>query len=231
MCHVVMALVFRYFFDPGSGVCLWAANDEAWRQFGYPVELEALPLSVNTRLAAEELIGRFDSGIDWNDPAGPSPWTEDDELSFLIAARQVLQHIREELGDEFEVRDELQCSPSADDTVKLTFTLLQGGEQPPQGVSAGDSFQFALKLLDSMIIGRAPGVDFRVVAPSVGMRVVRLTVQKEGIWVEDLGSGGGSAVVIHGVTITRPACYLTDGAILRIGTLSFRIGITHNFRR
>lgn len=118
---------------------------------------------------------------------------------------------------DFEVRDELQL------TRKFKLTLLDGSEPPPQGMTPGESFEFELRLSESMLIGRAPDVEFRVVAPSVGMRVVRLTSQTQGIWVEDLASGGGSAVVVNDVTSPRPACYLTDGAVLLIGAVPFRV--------
>jgi len=138
--------------------------------------------------------------------------------------------MREELSHESEVRDELQLTQSADEigTVKLNLTLLPGSEPPPQGMMVGESFAFALPPLQSMIIGKAQGVEFRILSPSVGMRVVRLTFRTEGIWVEDLGSGGGSAVVINGVTISRPVCYLAEGAILQIGAVPFRVATTHN---
>lgn len=33
-----MAFALRCFFDPGSGICLWANNDEARERFGYPID-------------------------------------------------------------------------------------------------------------------------------------------------------------------------------------------------
>jgi len=227
-----MVLILRYFFDPGSGICLWAANDEAHQRFGYPVELDALPLSASTRLAAAELVRRFDTGIDWEYPAGPSPWTAHDEQSFLVEAREVLQRIREELGAAYDVRDELELTQSADETGarRVKLTLLDGSQPPPQGMTVGESFELDLNVSESMMIGRAPDVDFRVVSPSVGMRVVRLTAQAQGIWVEDLASGGGSAIVVNDVTIARPACYLTDGAVLLVGAVPFRVAVLSNRR-
>lgn len=35
----------RFFFDTGSGVCLWTANDAAREIYDYPVSMEALPVS------------------------------------------------------------------------------------------------------------------------------------------------------------------------------------------
>lgn len=108
-----MTFVLRFFFDPGSGICLWAGNDAASDRFGYAVDLDAVPLTDSTRRAAEELLRRFDGSIDWNDPAGPSPWSESDEASFGADARALLERIRAELGDDFEVRDESRLGGSA----------------------------------------------------------------------------------------------------------------------
>jgi hypothetical protein len=63
----------RYFFDPGSGICLWAADDEARAQFGYPVELEELSLAGDTLALGNSLIERFDGSINWSDPGSASP--------------------------------------------------------------------------------------------------------------------------------------------------------------
>jgi hypothetical protein len=69
-------MILRYFFDAGSGVCLWAADDEARAAFGYPVELEELDLPRDTIFLGNRLIAIFDESIDWQDPAGASPWSE-----------------------------------------------------------------------------------------------------------------------------------------------------------
>jgi hypothetical protein len=37
-------MLLRFFFDAGSGVCLWAYDAEAKARFGYPVEAEMLDI-------------------------------------------------------------------------------------------------------------------------------------------------------------------------------------------
>lgn len=76
----------------------------------------------------------------------------------------------------------------------------------------------------SAVIGRAPFVDFRVVDPSVGRNVVRLSVAGGALHVEDLASGGGSAVEIDGERIDRYSGVLPDGAVLWVGAVGFRVG-------
>ena len=48
----------RYLFDPGSGVCPWAADDEARKAFGYPVQLKQLPLSQEVVALGQQVIAR-----------------------------------------------------------------------------------------------------------------------------------------------------------------------------
>jgi hypothetical protein len=49
--------IFRYFFGPGSGICLWSANDEARDRFDYPVQLTDLGLSENLLAMFREALG------------------------------------------------------------------------------------------------------------------------------------------------------------------------------
>ena len=97
----------RFFFDPGSGVCLWSANDAARERFDYPIELVELPLSDETRQSGEELIGRFDTSLDWSDPGGPSPWTASDAAAFDESALSWLALARHELGEEYDIVNQL----------------------------------------------------------------------------------------------------------------------------
>ena len=93
----------RFAFDPGSGMCLWAANDAVRERFGYPVALDDLPLSEATREAGGRLIRRFDTSVDWDDPGGPSPWSKAESRAFDAAAWDWLAAARRELGDGYEI--------------------------------------------------------------------------------------------------------------------------------
>jgi len=83
--------------------------------------------------------------------------------------------------------------------------------------------EFTLAENASITIGRARTADVRIPALSVGHYVVRLTRRPEGVWVEDLASGGGSALEIAGESFDRPNMLLAAGAILRIGGVRFRV--------
>lgn len=96
----------RFFFDTGSGICLWAGDAATEERHGLAVEAQALPLPPELVAEVERLTTFWDTGIDWNDPGGPSPWTAEDEQSFQAQADAFLERLRAALGPGFEVVDE-----------------------------------------------------------------------------------------------------------------------------
>jgi len=96
----------RYFFDPGSGACLWAGDDEARKTFGYPVDLQKLPLAQETVTLGQQLITHFDTSIDWDDPQNPSPWSDAEKQSFRAASQNLYATLSSALGRHFEIVDE-----------------------------------------------------------------------------------------------------------------------------
>ena len=97
--------VLRFFFDYG-GTCLWAGNDPARERFGYPVELSDLPIPDDLRHELHLAGERFDTSLDWDNPAGPSPWSKEDEEHFTDLTDRLLDQLRMALGPGFDVRDE-----------------------------------------------------------------------------------------------------------------------------
>lgn len=53
----------RYFFDFGSGICLWAANDAARDDFDYPVHSSKLPITSTLMQRVEFGTIHFSIGI------------------------------------------------------------------------------------------------------------------------------------------------------------------------
>lgn len=95
--------VLRFFFDAGSGICLWAGNDAARERFGYPVPLTALPLDDALLAEGHALIEAYDVALAWDDPAGPLCWKEDACRAFDRRARAFVARLRAHLGPEFAV--------------------------------------------------------------------------------------------------------------------------------
>ncbi len=103
----------RFFFDPGAGICFWAANDAACECFDYPIDARNLPLAENTWRRIYFLTSWYDTSIDWNYPPNPSPWDNDERERFNREAQKLLVVVREELGSDFEVVDESGTAKSA----------------------------------------------------------------------------------------------------------------------
>jgi hypothetical protein len=92
----------RLMFEWGGG-CLWCGNDAALRAFDVGHVEDQLALSDETRARLEALSTWHDTSLDWDDPAGPGPWTPGEYEDFEKAAGEVLARIRAELGSEFRV--------------------------------------------------------------------------------------------------------------------------------
>ncbi len=99
----------RYFFDPGSGICLWASDEEARVAFGYPVELDELPLPQELVTIGHGLIEWFDTSIDWGCPPNPSPWSPVDEANFRAASDDFYSRLVAALGPEFELMNQVHA--------------------------------------------------------------------------------------------------------------------------
>lgn len=95
----------RFFFDAGSGVCLWADNHEARESFGYAVKSDDLPLEPSTEARLERLIAWYDESIDWDDPGTAWPWSDEEQARFDAEAQAILALLRQELGTEYEIED------------------------------------------------------------------------------------------------------------------------------
>ena len=96
----------RYFFDWGSGVCLWSDNDTTRAKFGYPIESSALDVSDELRAKLDAVIALQLGQLDEADPGGPSPWSDSELRSFRRESRELLDQLRRELGDEWIIIDE-----------------------------------------------------------------------------------------------------------------------------
>ena len=96
----------RFFFDTGSGICLWSDNDAARERFDYPVPLEALPLPDTIRRRGDFLIAWYDTFMDWELSPQPSRWWPREQAAFNAATQEFLALLQEQLGPAFELVDE-----------------------------------------------------------------------------------------------------------------------------
>lgn len=98
--------VLRYWFEHG-GTCLWSDNEEARNKFHYAINNKKLPIS---KALVEELYAleeEYHSYLDWDCPPNPSPWTSEQKVDFKNHAYLVYLKLLSELGNDFEVINEL----------------------------------------------------------------------------------------------------------------------------
>lgn len=90
----------RFFLDAGAGVCLWAQNDAMKARFGYPVELDDLPLPRDLVADLMHLMADYDASIDWDDPgqaerdAGPTTFGHEPDAPFRERILALLPRLR-----------------------------------------------------------------------------------------------------------------------------------------
>jgi hypothetical protein len=61
-------MLLRFFFDAGSGACLWAYDTDAKARFGSPVESGMLDIPEELRAEIEQLVTDYDETFPWDDP-------------------------------------------------------------------------------------------------------------------------------------------------------------------
>lgn len=94
--------VLNYWFEHG-GTCLWSDNQRAVNKYGYAVSNEELPISKALVDELNALETEYHGYLNWDDPTSPSPWSEIQKQDFINSANAVYQKLLLELGEEFEV--------------------------------------------------------------------------------------------------------------------------------
>ncbi|MFD9367845.1 hypothetical protein ACFWA6_09045 [Streptomyces sp. NPDC060020] len=98
----------RFFFEYGVDTPLWPGPSDVPdldSPYGYPCAPEKLPVTAGTGDELTRLAELYQSSLDWDHPAGPSPWTREQQESFRREADAVLEALRRELGDGWTVED------------------------------------------------------------------------------------------------------------------------------
>ncbi|WP_241836577.1 hypothetical protein [Streptomyces sp. CB01249] len=74
--------------------------------YGYPCVPEKLPITAATSNELTSLADLYQFSLDWDHPAGPSPWTQGQQESFRHEADTALEALRRELGDGWTIEDQ-----------------------------------------------------------------------------------------------------------------------------
>ena len=113
-----MAKYLLYFSPEYWETSLWCKNDAAYKAFSNPVEYDELPLSPELRA----MLRKFDSGctgiIDWSDPGRGDIRPADEQTEYYMTGLRLLELVRQELGEDFEVLDGLEWIRPEEDEEK-----------------------------------------------------------------------------------------------------------------
>lgn len=102
----------HYFFDAGSGTCLWAGDDATEARHDFAIDPADLPLSTNTQRWLQYLIAWYDTSLNWDDPGGASPWSDNEQARFRLAAQEGVTRLQQELAPAgYEICDESDRVP------------------------------------------------------------------------------------------------------------------------
>ncbi|WP_028515191.1 hypothetical protein [Ruminococcus flavefaciens] len=96
---------------------LWSSNKETMNVFGCGIQYDILPLS-------EELVKKleeFDDGcigiLDWDDLGKGDVRPLDEQIAYYETGKKLLELVRQELGEEFEVEDNLDWIKPEDNVI------------------------------------------------------------------------------------------------------------------
>jgi len=92
----------RFFFDYG-GDCLWADDGEARAAYGYPVNLDELPLSVETKEFSRTVGALFDELLENKQDEAHSRLQD----VYRQRSKELYERLVTELGPAFNVVNEI----------------------------------------------------------------------------------------------------------------------------
>lgn len=102
-----MAKYVIRFMPEYTAPSLWPVNRAAHADFGIPIHYDQVGLSDALTKKLEAFDHKIMGIIDWNDPAGKSPMTPEERKALYQEGKRLMQETIQELGEDFEVIDEL----------------------------------------------------------------------------------------------------------------------------
>lgn len=106
MHKIIEKYIIRFWFENG-GICLWSINQNAKDKYGYAIENNMLPISLELVKRINELEEEYSSYLDWDYPSNPSPWTKEHKQDFINRATDVYNDLCRELGNNYKVINEV----------------------------------------------------------------------------------------------------------------------------
>jgi len=85
-------------------------NVSAKDTYGYPITNRKLPISSDLVAELDAMEDEYGTYLDWSCPQDPSPWTAEQKLDFLTRANVAYEKLKDELGEEYEITNEVAGS-------------------------------------------------------------------------------------------------------------------------
>ena len=87
---------------------LWSDNKETMEILGCGIQYDKLPLSEELVRMLEEFDDDCVVILDWNDPGKGDIRPIDQQIAYYETGKKLLELVRQELGEDFEVKDGLE---------------------------------------------------------------------------------------------------------------------------
>lgn len=84
---------------------LWSVSDSAHDAFGLLIRYEMVSLSEKLIEELREFDARIFELIDWDNPGGECPLSEHEREELYATGQKLLERLKSELGDDFEIID------------------------------------------------------------------------------------------------------------------------------
>ena len=107
---IVQKYKVRFFFEYGAGGCLWADNELTFTEFGVgPIDKD---IATKTQTLSPETLGlirtldeEHSKYLNEDYPLYPSLWRQSECDNFNQSISTLLERLRNEMGDDFEIID------------------------------------------------------------------------------------------------------------------------------
>ena len=120
--------VLRFSTEYGA-TCLWPENEAAIDKYSMPIQYDEISISQSLKSSLERFDERVMDTIDWDNPGGKSPLSAEEHHSIYVEVQRLLRLITDELGEEFEIIEDLgwlKGSNNKDSDLKQQLTQKYG---------------------------------------------------------------------------------------------------------
>ena len=94
----------KFMFDYGAYSCLWGTKDEGL------LPMERFPISKELMETLEDLSLKYNSILNWEDPASGFVWTSEQIENFRSRAQQAYDELVSEIGETYEIQNLINLS-------------------------------------------------------------------------------------------------------------------------